>query len=152
MKDPNGYELNASHNAKKVKFMFTSVGDNGSIEKIIEFSLMTNNIWNLGFGDVKGKTWTDTAVSNNNDLRKVLQTVANAVHLFLEAYPERQLFFKPVDRKRKLLYNRTFQQKWHEIEPLFTVKAVNLEDTNPKFKDYNPKKLYDLFTMKKKIS
>lgn len=113
---------------------------------------MKNNIWNLGFGDVKGKTWSDTAISNNNDFRKVLQTVVNAVHLFLEAYPDRQIFFKPVDYKRKLLYNRIFQQKWHEIEVLFTIKAIILENSNPKFENYDPKNRYDYFIVQKKIT
>ena len=62
---------------------------------------------------MKGDDWADNVVSDNNDLRKVLQTIANAVHLFFDHYPEDEIFIAPLDKQRKLLYNRIFQQKWH---------------------------------------
>jgi hypothetical protein len=87
MKKDEGYELNADYKPEIVQFRFTSVSDERSIEKIIEFSYIPNRPWNLGFGDVKGNDWEDNIVSNNKDYRKVLQTVANAVHQFCDLYP-----------------------------------------------------------------
>lgn len=150
MKRREGYELNANYNPKKVVFTFTSVGDKGSIEKIIEFYCFDNNLWNLGFGDVKGDDWEDNVISDNNDFRKVLQTVANSIHQFCDMYPYQDIQIVPLDYQRKLLYNRIFQQKWREIEPAFIVKGRLLSEKNPIFKDYEPSELVDEFLISRK--
>lgn len=99
MKRREGYELNIENKKSTVEFRFTSVGTGtkGTIEKIIEFTYLGNNSWNLGFGDIKGDTWEDNVISNNNDFRKVLQTVANAVHLFSDMYPNHKIEIIPLD-------------------------------------------------------
>jgi hypothetical protein len=150
MKKQDGYELTKSQSLKKIKFRFTSVSSKRTIKKIIEFKRFKSNRWNLGFGDVKGKDWTDDVISDNDDLRKVLQTVANAVHTFFELYPNDEVVIVPLERQRKLLYNRIFQQRWHEIDPFFIVKAIVLEEANPRFESYIPKKIYDYFILKLK--
>lgn len=150
MKKQDGYELKESHTPKKVKFRFTSVGSKGTIEKIIEFKRFKQNRWNLGFGDVKRKDWTDDVISDNGDLRKVLQTVANAVHDFFDMFPNDEVVIIPLERQRKLLYNRIFKLRWHEIDLHFIVKAIVLEQENPKFEAYNPIKIYDYFILKLK--
>ena len=136
MKKQEGYELHLSQNSEKIEYRFTSVGNKGSIEKIIEFHPMKNKRWNLGFGDVIGDDWTDDVISNNDDLRKVIQTVANAVYAFFETYPDQEVYIEPFDYQRKLLYNCAFQQKWHEIEPVFIVKGVILNSLNPQSENY----------------
>lgn len=143
MKKQEGYDL--SENIEKTQFKFKSIGKNGTIDKLIEFSFYQENIWNLGFGDIKGDDWDDNVISNNNDMRKILQTVANAVHTFLEHYPERKIFIAPLDKQRKILYNRIFQQKWKEIEPLFSVKGIRFMDGKQVFEDYKPTILFDYF-------
>ncbi len=147
MKKQDGYELNVYAKTQTVAFRFTSVGHKGSIEKIVEFSYVQEHYWNLGFGDVKGDDWDDDVISNNNDSRKVLQTVANAIHLFFDLYPDQNVLILPLDNQRTLLYNRVFQQKWKEIEPIFTVKAGVLSEPLSKFENYNPKKLYNNFSI-----
>ena len=52
-----------------------------------------------------------------------------------------------MDYQRKILYNRIFQQKWAEIEALFTVKGkIGKAD----FEDYYPQKLFDYFLITQK--
>jgi hypothetical protein len=150
MKRLDGYELNMTQNADILQFKFTSEGDKGTIEKIVEFEQIREKVWNLGFGDVVGDDWTDNVVSNNNDMRVVIQTVANSVYAFFDYYPDDEVFIEPSDYQRKILYNRAFQQRWHEIEPIFLVRAVLLESKNLKFEAYNPRKLYDYFIIKKR--
>jgi hypothetical protein len=151
MQREDAYELIADYQPKTVRFRFTSVGDKGSIEKIIEFSLTPENYWNLGFGDLVGDDWEDNVISNNNDFRTVLQTVANAVHQFCEMYPQQQILIRPLDYQRKLLYNRIFQQKWLEIEPLFIVKGVDISSVSPYFENYNPRIRFDYFVIERKV-
>ena len=143
MKKRKGYDL--SGNDEKTQFKFLSIGKKRTIEKVIEFSCYQENIWNLGFGDINGEDWDDNVISNNNDMRKILQTVANAIHAFLEHYPERQVFIAPLDKQRKILYNRIFQQKWIDIEPIFSVKAIRFIDGKQVFEDYQPTTLFDYF-------
>lgn len=121
-----------------------------SIEKIVEFKPLTANLWNLAFGDKKENDWEDNTISNNDDMRKVLQTIVNAIHLFLDFYPESDILIRPLDYQRKLLYNRTFQQKWSEIDKLFYVLAFVINDSNHIVEDYNPTKIYDYFVISRK--
>ena len=128
---------------------FISVDSKGIIQKIIEFRRIQNSRWNLSFGDVKDNDWADNVVSDNGDLRKVLQTIANAIHLFFDHYPEDEIFIAPLDKQRKLLYNRIFQQKWQEIEPVFTVKSIVLMENNIFVEDYTPAKIADYFVIRR---
>lgn len=152
MKKQDGYELTLSLDSQKVQFEFTSIGSKGRIEKVIEFNRLDINRWNLGFGDVKDNDWTDNVVSNNDDWRLVLQTVANAIHLFFDNFPDDEILIVPLDHQRKLLYNRIFQQKWHEIDSIFRVKAVAATETIPKFENYTPSKLFNYFVISRKNS
>ena len=79
MKKGEGYDLETTQSLEAVQFKFTSVGSKGTIDKIIEFSYLGQNSWNLGFGDIKGDDWEDNIISNNNDFRKVLQTTCRTI-------------------------------------------------------------------------
>jgi hypothetical protein len=140
MKTDKGYDM--KYNVGMTRFRFTSTGTKGNIEKIVEYTLVQKNRWNLAFGDVAEKDWTDNIISDNDDMRIVLQTVANTVHLFFEKYPDQEVFIEPLGEQRKLLYNRIFQQKWVEISTLFSVKGM-IEDAD--FEDYTPRKLFGYF-------
>ena len=150
MRKTEAYELNLNLDSKIIQFTFVSVGNKGMIQKVIEFRRLQNNRWNLSFGDVKGDDWADNVVSDNGDLRKVLQTIANAIHLFFDHYPEDEIFIAPLDKQRKLLYNRIFQQNWQEIEPVFTVKSIVLMENNIFVEDYTPAKIADYFVVRRK--
>jgi hypothetical protein len=145
MKKDEGYDMR--HNVGMTRFKFTSTGDKGDIQKIVEYTIVQKNRWNLAFGDVEDKDWTDNIISDNNDMRIVLQTVANTVHLFFEKYPDQEVYIEPLGNQRKLLYNRIFQQKWEEINPLFTVRGM-IDESD--FEDYNPQKMFDYFLITQK--
>ena len=65
MKKGEGYDLETTQTFEVVQFKFTSVGSKGYINKIIEFSYIGQNSWNLGFGDIKGDDWEDNVISNS---------------------------------------------------------------------------------------
>lgn len=152
MKKQDGYELMVNLDSEIIRFKFSSTGSKGTIEKVIEFTYLQDNYWNLGFGDVNGNDWDDNVISDNNDLRKVLQTIANAVHSFFDYYPNHGLLILPLDNQRKLLYNRVFQQKWEEIDLVFTVKAGTISSTPPNLEDYSSLKMFDDFVICRKNS
>ena len=127
-------------------FSFVSEGLQGQIIKIVQFILDEDNLWNLGFGDWhKGKI-DDQVMSNNNDVSKVINTVGKIVYDFFEHYPDRIVSIKPVDEKRKRLYNYVFQRHIIEIEPNFDV--IGFIDN--KSEVYSAIKNYDSFEIKLK--
>lgn len=145
MKRDKGYDIR--FNNAMTRFKFISTGPKGTIEKVIEFRLFQENRWNLAFGDVKDNDWEDNIISDNNDMRIVLQTVANTVHLFFEKHPDQEVYIEPLGDQRKILYNRIFQQKWRDIEPLFVVKGkIDKGD----FEHYTPHKLFNCFLIAQK--
>ncbi len=150
MKKGEGYDLERNSHIDKVRFTFKSISEHQTIDKIVEFKKMSSILWNLGFGDISGDDWEDNIISNNNDLRKVLQTVVNAVYDFIDIYPHVHLLIYPLDYQRKLLYNRIFRLRWHEIEPLFSVKGFTIEENEVIEEDYTPKNLFDYFVIKPK--
>jgi hypothetical protein len=150
MKKGEGYDLDRNKQVEKITFAFKSVSEQRTINKIIEFKKVSTLTWNLGFGDEKGEDWEDNVISNNNDLRKVLQTVVNAIYEFLNVYPNTSILIFPLDYQRKLLYNRIFQIRWHEIEPFFMVNGFISDDSGVSEEEYNPKKVFDYFVIKPK--
>ena len=125
----------------KTSFIFESIGKQGNITKIILFTLLDSGEWNLGFGDWKNGVIDDLTISNNHDLIKVIQTVAKATYVFFEEYPESVVIIKPVDERRKRLYNLVFQRHIHSIELVFNVMGIIDDDDEP----FTSKKMYDNF-------
>ena len=109
-------------NETGTQFLFFSEGDKGRILKAVFISHYEQHRWNLAFGDV-GADWEidDKAKTNNNDVLKVLGTVAQAALIFSETYPNRSLMIFPVDEKRKRLYNLVFQRRLTEIQLIFHI-------------------------------
>jgi hypothetical protein len=138
------YELNPR--SKKRLFYFISKGNQGEILKVIGFQAVRGKIWNLYFGDITENGFSDAVVSNNDDIYKVMNTVAAALYQFLEEYPERVIRIVPVDDKRKRLYNTIFQRRILEIEPNFYVFAKK----GNKFEPYSPHKTYKIFELRLK--
>ena len=126
---------------EKTHYIFASVGVKGSVLKIVQFSSTGDNVWNLGFGDLNNGFIDDSIVTNNQDVRKVIQTVAKIAMDFLVQYPNSTLEIKPVDEKRKRLYNGIFLKYLKDIEPLFNV----LGTVEGKEETYSPLKFYDTF-------
>jgi hypothetical protein len=126
-------------------FFFESIGNQGQIVKAVAFQMNKKGIWNLGFGDLgDDDSVDDKIISNNQDVFKVLGTIAKIVFTFIEAYPDRIISIVPVDEKRKILYNRVFQRHFEEIDKRFEViGTINACDEL-----YSRGKIYDEFTLK----
>ena len=126
-------------------FFFESIGNQGSIVKAVVFELTKTGKWNLGFGDLGGDyTIDDKIISNNQDVFKVISTVAKIVYTFIETYSDRIILIVPVDDKRKILYNRVFQRHFKDIDKQFEVIGTIKEYDEP----YTTGKIYDEFTLK----
>ncbi len=69
-------------NSGFLDYEFFSEGPKGKIKKVIRYTKIGDAVFNLAFGDLDEATGeiSDTVVTNNNDSRKVLATVAATVY------------------------------------------------------------------------
>ncbi len=139
-----GYKTTSNEDA--TWFHFDSIGEKGTIRKKITYFYLGENTWNLGFGDDDGDEFDDEVISNNHDVRMVMQTIANTIYQFTEKYPDRRVYIRPVDERRKMLYNGVFKRRHAEITVSFTVYG-RIENS---IEDYDPKKNYDAFFVLRK--
>jgi hypothetical protein len=126
----------------KTHYIFESVGEKGRVLKVVGFSPIENDVWNLGFGDLKEDGFVDgSVVTNNQDALKVIRTVAKVAIDFLALYPNYTLEINPFDEKRKRLYNALFQKYFEDIDTYFDI----LGTFEGKRETYTPSKIYDIF-------
>jgi hypothetical protein len=124
MRKQDGYGY--SIDEKGTRYEFVSTGPKGKIVKVVEFANL-KFAYNLAFGDLtQGKDFDDSNISNNGDIRKVLQTVVNIIHHFCEENPGQKIYIEPVDKQRRALYNRIFKEKHEEISAFFQVTGIFL--------------------------
>jgi hypothetical protein len=125
-------------------YVFRSEGINGVIKKIVIFTPIGKNKWNLGFGDWQNNDIDDKVMTNNHDVVKVIGTVAKITYAFFEKYPDAFLIIKPVDEKRKKLYNIVFQRHYQTLISEFKIVA---QIKKRQKEVYLPKKMYDRFEL-----
>jgi hypothetical protein len=126
---------------------FKSEGVKGIIPKVVLFTPIRNGKWNLGFGDWKNNDIDDKTMSNNQDVVKVIGTVAKVAIEFLEHYPDATLVIKPADEKRKKLYNIVFQRHFETIKDKFKIIGIN----GKRRRIYSPEKVFDHFELSLKL-
>ncbi|MBK8563305.1 MAG: hypothetical protein IPN76_08145 [Saprospiraceae bacterium] len=143
MKKREGYEF--YFNEDRTEFRFESVGPKGTIIKMVRFKAVEENLFSLAFGDKDSDDFDDEIISDNGDMRKVVQTLVNVVHFFTVTNPAIRIVIWPVDRKRKLLYNRIFQQFESEILEYYSIEGYTF---NPRSKEFfDTRKIYDAFVL-----
>lgn len=130
----------------KTFYLFQSEGRQGKVMKAVAFTLDNDNLWNLGFGDLKNGKIDDSVITNNFDVPKVMRTIAKIIFDFIEQHPDKFVIIKPVDEKRKRLYNRIFQRHYEDIEPIFELIGIIGYHIEP----YSKEKSYDFFVLKLK--
>jgi hypothetical protein len=135
----NAYNYYSSGN--KTQFVFQSHGPKGKIVKVIRFEFANENRWNLGFGDFKRGKIETGELSNNGDMVKVLTTVALATLDFLEEYPDRIIEIRPIDEKRKKIFNLIFIRRWEQIQRKAGIIGIKGNDRER----YSPNEFYDSF-------
>ncbi|MEM9338162.1 MAG: hypothetical protein AAGA66_05495 [Bacteroidota bacterium] len=88
-------------------FEFVSVGLNGRIPKLVQYS-PTNykDLYNLGFGDKNSVTGLidDSVISNNGDSEKVLATVVATLYAFTNKHKEALVYATGSTKSRTRLY------------------------------------------------
>jgi len=130
-------------------FSFISEGKNGKIEKVIRYEKITNDVFNLGFGDkdsITGKI-NDKVVTNNGDTEKVLATVVLTIFMFTDKYPDAYIFATGSTPARTRLYRRSIFKFIEEAKENFNLYGV-LDDQQTEV--FIPNKDYKGFVIQRK--
>ena len=123
-------KYNVTANSNLTIFEFISSGIHGKIEKVIKFSETKNaEIVNLGFGDKvscnnENFNIDDLKITDNGDRDVVLATIANAVYLFTELYPEKYVFFSGTCEARTRLYRMVISNNIIELNRTFHIFGI----------------------------
>jgi hypothetical protein len=141
------YFIKAS--ASLLKYEFRSEGPRGVITKQVAFKAFKENpnVYNLGFGDVdENGEISDIVISNNQDSRKVLATVALTVYKFCEKYPDCYVFATGSTPTRTRLYRIGITNNLVEIRKDFNLFG-HIDDAWERFEKGRD---YEAFLIKKK--
>lgn len=117
--------------ADKYTFEFESVSEEKIIKKIIEFSLLDANrsLYNVALVDILDNgSASDVAVTNNNDMPKVLATVYQAIEYFLNKHPTSRIYIEGSTKSRTRLYQIAIAKYKEELEPKFTILGLLNDD------------------------
>lgn len=111
-------------------YEFGSIGPKGHIKKVVRYTEIRKNIFNPGFGDLYEETG-EISVTNNNDSRKVLATVASTVQDFTLQYQDAWIIAKGSIPSRTRLYRMGISNHWQEINNEFEVFGLKEDEWQP---------------------
>ncbi|WP_409021359.1 DUF6934 family protein [Dyadobacter sp. CY261] len=93
-------------NEENTRFQFQSIGKRGVFEKVIFFTPLTIDTYNLSLVDYDKATgsYDDLSVTDNGDMPEVLVTAISAIHQFLGSNPGKKIYFEGSTPARTRLY------------------------------------------------
>lgn len=135
-------------NSTFLDYEFESIGPKGKVKKIVRFTEVGKAVYNLAFGDIDVLTGeiSDTIVTNNNDSKKVLSTVAAIVIDFTKEYPESWVLAKGSTHSRTRLYRMGIANHFIEITEIFEVYGL----VEVSWVSFERRKDYDAFLIRRK--
>jgi hypothetical protein len=130
-------------------FDFISNGVRGVIHKRIFFELIHQpDIYNLAFGDLcDDGSIDDYSISDNKDMAKVLATIAAAINIFLNKYPNRKVFFRGSTVERTRLYRMAIGINYEELSANYHINGIL---QNGSLVNFEKNLHYDGFVISKK--
>lgn len=137
-------------NPNFLDYEFVSIGPKGNIKKVVRFTDIGDDIFNLGFGDLDDETGdiSDTTVTDNKDSQKVLATVAHTVYHFFSAYPYADVFLTGSTPARTRLYRMGISGYWRQISVDFEVYGLRQNQ----WETFQFQRDYDAFLIRQRIS
>jgi hypothetical protein len=125
-------------------YEFVSIGPKGAIPKIIQFTTIGEEIFNLAFGNKKADgDIDDLARDGNMDRDKILATVVAALNIFFDRYPDKWVFFKGSTPGRTRLYRMAITLNLEELSTDFEIIGALTEKST--FRDGDFQKGIDYY-------
>ena len=132
-------------------FEFDSVGPRGTVRKVVRYSeINLRNFYNLGFGDKDELTEfiSDLAVTNNNDSKKVLATVAATLYAFTDTHPGAIIIATGSTEARTRLYRMGITNHLKEIEQDFEILGLGADTM---WEPFRKNITYGAFLVRRKV-
>lgn len=120
------YEIGKSYK----QYEFYSTGPNGNIRKIIMYRYLGRwegiDYYNLGFGDYdeRVKKVNDLSISDNQDMEKVLATVAFTTLTFFTHFPGCKIIAEGSTPGRTRLYQMGISKHHKTISEIFDIQGL----------------------------
>ena len=130
-------------------FDFLSEGPKGKIEKIVQFTLISeDNLYNLAFGDRNYLTGQidDKVVTDNGDSEKVLASVVAAIYSFCEKIPNALVYATGSTAARTRLYRMGINKYYDIVVDDFLV----FRQLEGEWEKYVKRKDYQAFVVQRK--
>lgn len=131
-------------------FEFDSIGPKGTVQKVVRYTeINLKGFYNLGFGDKDPFTGfvSDLSVTNNNDSKKVLATVAATLYAFTDFYQGATVIAAGSTQVRTRLYQMGISNNLAEIERDFTVLGLTEKQ---EWKSFQKNITYGAFLVRRK--
>ncbi len=141
------YDYSTDENAELYKFV--SIGPKGKIVKLVVYTIMQeDNIYNLAFGDYNEVTDAidDKTISNNNDSKKVLSTVASTLYDFTDTHLGVWIFATGSNNARTRLYRMGISANIENILVDFDLLGL----INDNWYDFDKNIDFEAFLVKRK--
>ncbi len=119
------YNVRTSPDVKA--FEFDSIGPRGTVRKVVRYTeINIKSFYNLGFGDKDPLTGfiSDLSVTNNNDSKKVLATVAATLYAFTDSHPGATIIATGSTEARTRLYRIGISNNLTAIEKDFIILGL----------------------------
>ncbi|HEV2481928.1 MAG TPA: hypothetical protein VGS79_19815 [Puia sp.] len=141
------YEYTADKTFKV--YSFISYGPKGAIHKIARFNELYGDIYNFGFGDydMTSGEFSDTRVSNNEDMSIIMGTLGSIIYDFTKVFPNARVMIRGTNTARTRLYQMHLNRFWPQLEPLFVIYGLR----NERWEFLKQGRNYDAFLGHRKI-
>lgn len=105
-------------NDENTRFQFQSVGKRGVFEKVIYFTPLTVDTYNLSLVDYDSATdsYDDLSVTDNGDMPEIIVTVISTIHKFLNSNPGNKIYFEGSTPARTRLYQISISKIYDPVQ------------------------------------
>jgi hypothetical protein len=127
-------------------FEFESVSKSKTVKKIIVFSPLENNqnLYNLALADAnEDGSFSDKAVTNNDDMEKVIATVIQAILRFFEKYPSKWVYIEGSTPDRTRLYRIVISKELLEVKKIVDIYGI----LGAEIEEFIKNRAYDSFVL-----
>ncbi len=130
-------------------YSFISVGRRGLILKVVRFDEIEPDVFNLGFGDFdfEKQTLSDSIVSDNGDMEKILATVVSILSDFLQNNPKFSVFIVGSTSSRTRLYQIAINRYYEDFKVYFEIFGFQ----NSEFEVFQKNVNYESFLVRKML-
>lgn len=132
-------------------YYFESKGVNGTIIKAVIFNEYEPNVYNMALMDynIEKEEFSDTSSSNNGDIAKVMATVAEIIHAYLQQHQKHIVYFEGNTSAKNKLYNRIIKNNYDFFTEFYEIRGkINIEGETQEI--YSPQNQYYGFYIYKK--